>query len=214
MHAILRPYATAGVVIAGTGLIAATPVVAPAPAVGTVVDVALTAGGSLASPWEEVFNTSSANATTLLNNFLLAPGVAWQQLYANVMGYTQQFLDDPSATTLADINTAIQEHWVAVRDGWSLPLDVAKATYNTVTHHTIDGTITTGHALLIAQVPGYLPAGTDFTSPMASRPSPISPARSKPFSSVTSLAASAGATSTMALPSSCFSVSFFTRFLS
>ncbi len=164
MHAILRPYATAGVVIAGTGLIAATPVVAPAPMAHTVIDVALTAGGGLpelADPWQAVFNEASANATTLLNNFLLAPGVAWQQLYANTMGYIQQYLDDPSASTLADINTQIQEHWVAVRDGWALPLDVAQATYNTVNHHTIDGTITTGHLLLIAQVPGYLPAGTD-----------------------------------------------------
>lgn len=163
MHAILRPYATAGVVIAGTGLIAATPVVAPAPMARTVIDVALTAGGlpSVAAPWIDVYNESAANATTLIDNFLLAPGVAWQQLYANVMGYAQQFLDDPSATTLADINTQIQEHWVAVRDGWALPLDVAKETYNLVTHHTIDGSITTGHLVLISQVPGYLPAGTD-----------------------------------------------------
>lgn len=164
MHAILRPYATAGVIIAGTGLIAATPVMAPAPAITSVIDVALAAGGglpALAEPWIDVYNTSAANATTLLNNYLLAPGVAWQQLYANVMGYAQQFLDDPSATSLADINQTIQEHWVAVRDAYALPLDVDQATYNTVNHHTIDGTITAGHLLLIAQVPGYLPPGTD-----------------------------------------------------
>lgn len=164
MHAILRPYATAGVVIAGTGLIAATPVMAPTPAARTVIDVALTAGGglpSLAEPWIDVYNTAAANATTLLNNYFLAPGVAWQQLYANVMGYAQQILDDPSSSTLADINTQIQEHWVAVRDAYALPLDVSKDTYNTVLHHSIDGTVTSGHNLLIAQVPGYLPAGTD-----------------------------------------------------
>ena len=49
----------------------------------------------------------------------------------------------------------------------------------------------------------YLPAGTALTSPMASRPSPSSPARSKPGSIVDRGASNpAGATSTMRLPSS------------
>ncbi|OBH21595.1 outer membrane porin GjpA [Mycolicibacter sinensis] len=165
MHAILRPYATAGVVIAGTGLIAATPVVSPAPAVPTVVDVALTAGGGLpelADPWVDVFNTASANATTLLNNYMLAPGVAFQQLYANVMGYAQQFLDDPSSSTLAAINTGIQEHWVAVRDGYTLLGDVDKATSDIVSHHTLNGgSAPTGHLFLFGQVPGFLPPDVD-----------------------------------------------------
>ncbi|WP_409427600.1 outer membrane porin GjpA [Mycobacterium sp. SMC-11] len=164
MHAILRPYATAGVVIAGTGLIAATPVVAPAPMAHTVIDVALTAGGglpSLADPWIDVYNTAASNATTLLNNFLLAPGVAFQQMYANWMGYIQDFLDDPSSSTLAAINAELQQNWIAVRDGWSLPLDVAGTTSTIVTNHTMDGTITTGHSVLYNQVPGYLPPGTD-----------------------------------------------------
>ena len=163
MHAILRPYATAGVVIAGTGLIAATPVVAPAPApaVASVVDVALTGLPGFLDTWQDVINTTNANMSTLLNNYMLAPGVAWQQVYANAMGYIQQFLDDPSSSTLADINTAIQEHWVAVRDGYTLPLDTLKATSDIVVRHTIDGGLTTGHAVLFGQVPNFLPPGTD-----------------------------------------------------
>lgn len=163
MHAILRPYATAGVVIAGTGLIAATPVVAPAPAptVASVVDVALTGLSGFLDTWQDVINTTNTNISTLVNNYMIAPGVAWQQVYANVMGYMQQFLDDPSSSTLADINTQLQEHWVAVRDGYTLPLDTLAATKTMVLHHTIDGGPTTGHNVLISQVPNFLPPGTD-----------------------------------------------------
>ncbi|WP_154677692.1 outer membrane porin GjpA [Mycolicibacter icosiumassiliensis] len=162
MHAILRPCATAGVVIAGTGLIAATPVVpAQAPAVPTVVDVALTGLPGFLDTWQDVINTTNANISTLKDNYMLAPGVAWQQLYANAMGYLNQFLNDPSSSTLADINTQIQEHLVAVRDGYTLPLDVDSDTMTVVTRHTIDGSTLAGHGFLLAQVPGYLPAGTD-----------------------------------------------------
>jgi len=165
LHATLRPYATAGVVIAASGLIAATPVVAPAPAVASAVEVALTAGGVLSDPWQDVFNTASVNATTLINNYMLAPGIAWQQLYANVTGYAQQFLDDPSATTLADINTAIQQHLQGVQTGWALqdPPDTAA---DQVTVHTLDGTglLGSGHSFLYSQVPSFLPPDVDADS--------------------------------------------------
>nr|WP_046286691.1 outer membrane porin GjpA [Mycobacterium sp. UM_NZ2] len=165
MHAILRPYATAGVVIAGTGLIAATPVVAPAPTAPAIIDVALTAGGlpGLVEPWQDVFNTASANASTLLNNYYLAPGVAWQQLFANWMGYTQQFLDDPSSGTLGDINTQIQEHLLAVQTGYALQ-DVLAATKTLVSQHTLDGAGLSGHAFLYNQLPSFLPADVDAES--------------------------------------------------
>ncbi|CAJ1505429.1 outer membrane porin GjpA [[Mycobacterium] kokjensenii] len=163
MHAILRPYATAGVVIAGTGLIAATPVAAPAPAAPAVIDVALTGLPGIVDTWQDVFNTASANATTLLNNYMLAPGVAWQQLFANWMGYTQQFLDDPSSSTLADINTQIQDRWVAVRDGWAVQ-DMLAATKGLVTQHTLDGAGLTGHAFLYNQLPSFLPPDIDAES--------------------------------------------------
>ena len=161
MHANLRPYATAGVIIAGTGLIAATPVVAPAPAAAAVIDVALTAGGSdLIDPWLDVTNTANANLSVLLNNYMLAPGVAWQQLYANTMGYIQQFLDDPSSSTLADINTQIQEHLLAVRTGYALQ-DVLATTKGLVSQHTLDGAGLSGHAFLYNQLPSFLPADID-----------------------------------------------------
>ncbi|MFL0178684.1 MULTISPECIES: outer membrane porin GjpA [unclassified Mycobacterium] len=158
MHAILRPYATAGVVIAGSGLIAATPVVAPAPAIASATEVALTAG--LSDPWQDVLNEASSNASTLLNNYMLAPGVAWQQLFANSMDYIQQFLDDPSATTLAEINTAIQGHLAAVRGGWAVQ-DMLATDKGLVTQHTLDGAGLTGHAFLYNQLPSFLPPDVD-----------------------------------------------------
>lgn len=162
MHAILRPYATAGVVIAGTGLIAATPVVAPAPAITPVVDVALTGLSDFVDTWQDVINTTNANATALLGNYLLAPGVAWQQLYANAMGYIQQFLDDPSSSSLAAINTEIQEHWVAVRNAYSLWDTSGLEMYGQVTNHTLDGSGSgSNHAFLLTEVPSFLPPDVD-----------------------------------------------------
>lgn len=158
MHAKLRPYATAGVIIAGTGLIVATPVVAPAPAITTATEVALTAG--LSDPWQDVLNEASSNASTLLNNYMLAPGVAWQQLFANSMDYIQQFLDDPSATTLAEINTAIQGHLAAVRGGWAVQ-DMLATDKGLVTQHTLDGAGLSGHAFLYNQLPSFLPPDVD-----------------------------------------------------
>src|SRR5699024_10041554 len=76
---ILRPCATVGVAALGASLIAATPVVEPLLEADRLVatDVALTAGGALGllEPWQDVFNTASANITQLLQNYYLAPGV-------------------------------------------------------------------------------------------------------------------------------------------
>lgn len=37
----------------------------------------------LLAPWIDQFNTASANATTLMNTFMDAPGVGFQQMVAN-----------------------------------------------------------------------------------------------------------------------------------
>ncbi|CAJ1508493.1 outer membrane porin GjpA [[Mycobacterium] holstebronense] len=95
MRATIRPYATVGVAIAGAGLIAASPVVMPLPEVGAMRGVALTAS----SAWDEVFNAASQNVTQMLNNYYLAPGIAFQQFIANQMHYAQQLMDDPANIT-------------------------------------------------------------------------------------------------------------------
>lgn len=114
MRTAIRPYATAGVAVVGAGLIAATPVVAPLPAMSAVRDVALTA----TSAWDEVFNAASQNMTQLLNNYYLAPGVAFQQFMANQNEYAQQLLDDP--TNLTYVTEQIRHNLDALLTGYTL----------------------------------------------------------------------------------------------
>ncbi|MEB3024076.1 hypothetical protein K6T79_23930, partial [Mycolicibacter sp. MYC098] len=90
MRATIRPYATAGVAIAGAGLIAVTPVSAPVPALLNVQSPAV----ALTGAWDDVLNAASANMTSLLNNWYLAPGVGMQQFWANQMDYWGQLAND------------------------------------------------------------------------------------------------------------------------
>ncbi|MEB3050505.1 outer membrane porin GjpA [Mycolicibacter sp. MYC123] len=126
----LRPYVTAGVAIVGASLIAATPVVAPAPEISAVRDVALTAS----SAWDDVFNTASQNVTQLINNFNLAPGVAFQQFVANQNNYAQQLLDDPS--NISAVTEQIRHNLDGLLTGYALnsPSDETLAT---VLSHTL-----------------------------------------------------------------------------
>lgn len=149
MHAMLRPYAAAGVTIAGAGLIAATPLTGPLP------DLQAHAV-QLTSAWQDAFNATSENATTLLNNYYLAPNVASQQFFANQADYWEQLLNDPSNSTFAGITQELQEHLNAVISGYGLQ-NVGADTMATVLHHTIDYT----HNLMFGQIGSYIPAGTD-----------------------------------------------------
>ncbi|MGH3564295.1 MAG: hypothetical protein ACRDTN_21590 [Mycobacterium sp.] len=101
MQSALQPYATAGVAIVGASLVAVTPVAAPLPNLADIQSraVQLTADDA----FTDVFNTASANATTLLNNFLLAPGVALQQLSVNVSDFLKEFLANPTSSTVTSI---------------------------------------------------------------------------------------------------------------
>ncbi|MGH3970834.1 MAG: outer membrane porin GjpA, partial [Mycobacterium sp.] len=120
----LRPYATTGVAIAAASLIAVTPVAAPLPDIGTFRDVALTAGedtaSDLASPWTDVFNTASENATTLWDNFALAPAVGLQQALVNQSDLWQQFFNDPTSSTLASVFQEMQTNLDNVLTGIGL----------------------------------------------------------------------------------------------
>lgn len=160
MQQTLRPYATAGIAIVGTSLIAVTPAVAPMPDTYSTRGVALTDLAESLAPWQDILNTASANITTLLNNFYIAPGVAWQQLGVNLADYAQQFLDNPSSSTLASINDQIQEHLKAVLTGYTLQ-DATQATMDQVTNHTMDGAGLAGHAILFSQIASFLPPTID-----------------------------------------------------
>lgn len=161
MQQTLRPYATAGVAITGAGLIAITPAAAPLPDIYTARDVTLTAGEDLPAllePWQDVFNSSSENATQLLDNFFLAPGVGLQQFLVNQADFWQQVLDDPS--TINAGMEQMQAHLDAVLTGYTLQ-DASQATIDTVTHHTLDSTGLGGHSLLFSQLAGFLPPNID-----------------------------------------------------
>ncbi|RRR42407.1 hypothetical protein EHH44_17700 [Mycolicibacter terrae] len=130
MRTAIRPYATAGVAIVGAGLIAATPVVAPLPQTGTVRDVALAA----TSAWDAVFNAAQQNMTQIMNNYYLAPGVAFQQFIANQNDYAQQLLDDP--TNLTYVTEQIRHNLDALLTGYTLS-NPTQETLEIVMSHTL-----------------------------------------------------------------------------
>jgi len=175
----LRPYVTAGIAIVGSGLIAATPVATPLASVATVRDVALTAGDTLPdlmAPWTAVFNEASQNATTLLQNYYLAPNVGFQQMLANQTQFWQEILDDPSK--IPAVMQQMQANLDAVLTGYTLQnasgsvsLNGFEGVVGTVASHTISGTdLTTlafGHDLLFGLLPQFLPADiSSFATPI------------------------------------------------
>src|SRR6201991_4818422 len=97
---------TAGVAVAG--LIAVAPGVTPVlPHLQHELQAAavrLTAGWDPLTAWQTAFNTASANASTLADNFLLAPGVGLQQAIVNEVGFLNEVLNDPSS-----LNTVLQQ---------------------------------------------------------------------------------------------------------
>ncbi|MEB3050503.1 outer membrane porin GjpA [Mycolicibacter sp. MYC123] len=175
----LRPYVTAGIAIVGSGLIAATPVATPLASGATVRDVALTAGDTLPdlmAPWTAVFNEASQNATTLLQNYYLAPNVGFQQMLANQTQFWQEILDDPSK--IPAVMQQMQANLDAVLTGYTLQnasggvsLNGFEGVIGTVASHTISGTdLTTlafGHDLLFGLLPQFLPADiSSFATPI------------------------------------------------
>lgn len=166
MRHTVRPYATAGIMIVGAGLIAVTPVAAPLADI-QVRDVALTAGGSslpdVLAPWIDQYNAASQNTTALMNAFFLAPGVGTQQMVANMAGYLQDFFNDPTSKSVTSISAQMEQNLAAVLTGYGLQ-DADTATTNTVLSHTLEGDgqpFGGGHLLMFHNVSSYLPAGTN-----------------------------------------------------
>lgn len=133
---------------------------------GTFRDVALTSGEADLTPWIDVFNTASANSTTLLNSFFEAPAVGLQQLLANWAGFLQDFFNDPTSSTVTSVSQEMQQNLAAVLTGYTLQ-NATTATTSIVTAHTLDkyGSIfsglngdPTGHAAVFGEIPSFLPA--------------------------------------------------------
>ena len=163
MQQTLRPYVTAGIAIVGSGLIAATPVVTPPVAGPQLRDIALTTTSAtlpeLLAPWVAVYNQAAENATTLTQNYLLAPHVAFQQMLANQTHFMQQILNDPSS--IPAVVQQIQSNLDAVLTGFT-SFNASDATIASVNFHTLSGTdfgtFTFGHDALFNLLPQFLPA--------------------------------------------------------
>lgn len=131
-----------------------------APGFGTVREVTLTSDDTglsgLLAPWIDQFNTASANATTLTNNFFEAPAIGLQQMIANLSNDLQQIFDDPS--NISGVNSEIQSNLGAVLAGYGLQ-NADSATRATVLNNTLDFFgLADGHKTLFGEIPGYIPA--------------------------------------------------------
>jgi hypothetical protein len=153
-----RHWITAGVAVAGAGLIAVAPGVTPVlPDMHHAMQAAavrLTAGWDPLTAWQNAFNTASANASTLADNFLLAPGVGLQQAIVNQVGFLNELVDDPSSisTVLSQFLTNAQ----TVATGLT-GLGASKATATAANAHSVD----TLHGLLASILPTELPPNID-----------------------------------------------------
>ena len=123
MHAAIRPYATGGIALVGASVIAVSPIAPPLPDIHLpnqhelqAAAVRLTAGWDPLAAWQNAFNTASTNASTLADNFLLAPGVGLQQAIVNEVGFLKEVLNDPSS--IGTVLTA-DRHQRADRGVWS-----------------------------------------------------------------------------------------------
>lgn len=154
MHQSLRPYVTAGVAVLGAGTIAVTPVVA-ASAVEHSPALRLTAVEGFFGAWQDVFNTASANATQLANNFLIAPEVGLQQFIVNQQALWGEVSD--GTKTIQDALTEIQGNFQMLGSALTLNVDTSedagKAIWDAVTPHTLDGL----RGLMVSLLPGFLP---------------------------------------------------------
>ncbi len=155
----LHHWMTAGVAVAGVaGVIAVAPGVTPVlPRLQHELQasaVRLTAGWDPLTAWQNAFNTASGNASTLADNFLLAPGVGLQQAIVNEVGFLKEVLNDPSSigTVLTQFATNAQ----TVASGLT-GLNASAATNKAAQAHSIDAL----HGALLGFLPSFLPAGID-----------------------------------------------------
>jgi hypothetical protein len=161
MHVAARPHVTAGIALAGAAAVAVSPFAPPLPDIHLpnqhdvqAAAVRLTAGWDPLAPWQTALNTASANASTLADNFLLAPGVGLQQAIVNEVGFLKEVINDPSSlgTVLQQIATNAQ----TVASGLT-GVNATAATNKAAQAHSVD----TLHGLLASTLPTMLPPGTD-----------------------------------------------------
>jgi len=158
IHQPLRPYVTAGVAVLAGGMIAAVPMIAASTA-GQSPALRLTAGEGFLETWQNVFDTASANATQLANNFLIAPDVGLQQFIVNQQALWGDVVN--GTTTFQEALAQIQDNLQTLGSALTLDVDTSddagKAIFDAVTPHTLDGL----RSVIITLLPGMLPADSE-----------------------------------------------------
>jgi hypothetical protein len=161
MQVAARPHVTAGIALAGAAVIAASPIAPTLPDIHLpnqhdvqAAAVRLTAGWDPLAAWQNAFTTASGNASTIANNFLLAPGVGLQQAIVNEVGFLKEVINDPSSigTVLQQIATNAQ----TVASGLT-GVGASAATNKAAQAHSVDAL----HGALLSLLPTMLPAGVD-----------------------------------------------------
>ncbi|GAB2638329.1 hypothetical protein GCM10027169_02840 [Gordonia jinhuaensis] len=148
-----RPLITTGAALLGAGAVALMPAMNTAvAATATPAPVASTTEWQPLASYVNALNNTSKNASTLLDNFLLAPGLPLQQIILNQSRYLNQVLNDPSS--LNTVLDQISKNFTSVITGVTL-IGADKDTTDAVTTHSVDGL----HNLLLQQIPGLLPSG-------------------------------------------------------
>jgi len=92
-HPVVRRFVTAGIVITGAGLIAATPVVTAPASANPIPVVQLTAGiGDLVTPYADLFTNTWGNVSTIATDWFANPFPFLHQLLSNQVGYAQDIV--------------------------------------------------------------------------------------------------------------------------
>ena len=161
MHVAARPHVTAGIALAGAAVIAVSPIAPPLPDIHLpnphelqAAAVRLTAGWDPLATWQTALKTASTNATTLADNFLLAPGVGLQQAIVNEVGFLKEVINDPS--TLGTVLQQIETNAQTVASGLT-GVGATAATNKAAQAHSVDSL----HGALLSLLPTMLPAGVD-----------------------------------------------------
>ncbi|MDX1889742.1 outer membrane porin GjpA [Mycolicibacterium sp. 050158] len=154
----VRQWVGAGAALATAGAIVAAPGINPVlPTLEHRVETAavrLSAGWDPLAAWRDAFETASGNASTLTNNFLLAPGVGLQQAIVNQVGYLRELLNDPSS--IGDVLGKIANDVSTVGSGVT-GVNASDAIFNAAIAHTVDGI----HGVMLGLLPQFLSPNVD-----------------------------------------------------
>ncbi|GAC49380.1 outer membrane porin GjpA [Gordonia aichiensis] len=149
-----RTWVAAGVALAGASILAVAPGVhseVPTAYKATEATVRLAADWKPLEPYIDAFNTASENASTLADNFFLAPGLPLQQVIANQARYLNEVLNDPSKAD--DVLEKMRANLDAVIAGVT-GIGASGATLDTMKNHSVD----LMHGLALSLLPTFLPA--------------------------------------------------------